>query len=312
MAIHSLLANLMPLALAMPMMIGQDGTQQASDVDVVAVGTDRFNRLTVPVRIGEHGPFEFMIDTGSQNTVLSTALANRLALPLARKVRLTGIAGTATVDTVEIDQIDLGTRSYYGVLAPLLERGNMGAEGIIGLDSLQGQRVLVDFRKGVMAVADAKSLGGNRGYDIVVTARRRSGQLIMAQAKIDGIAIDVVIDTGAESSIGNRALQRAMSRRSQSATTELRSVTGQVIVADIGFAKALQLNDMTFQNVMIAYADAPPFEVLGLNRRPALFLGMRDLRALDRIAIDFHARKVFFDLPGTAKSRSPIPTTAFR
>ena len=31
-----------------------------------------------------------------------------------------------------------------------------------------------------MAVADARSLGGNRGYEIVVTARRRSGQLIMA------------------------------------------------------------------------------------------------------------------------------------
>ncbi|MFM5924397.1 MAG: retroviral-like aspartic protease family protein [Novosphingobium sp.] len=300
MAIHAFLGKLLPLAMAIPILAGQDGTQQASDVDVIATGKDQYDRLTVPVRIGAQGPFDFMIDTGAQNTVLSTALATRLALPNARRVKLTGIAGSTIVDTVEVEQIDLGKRSYYGVLAPLLERGDMGADGIIGLDSLQGQRVVIDFRKREIAVADAKALGGNRGYEIVVTARRRSGQLIMAHAKIDGIDVDVVIDTGAESSIGNRALQAAMLRRGKAETTELRSVTGQTIVADIGFGKKLQLGEMSFQNVMIAYADAPPFAVLGLDKKPALFLGMRDMRALDRIAIDFQARKVYFDVPQSA------------
>jgi hypothetical protein len=52
-----------------------------------------------------------------------------------------------------------------------------------------------------------------------------------------------------------------------------------------------------FVNVMIAYADSPPFEALGLAKRPALLLGMRDLRALDRVAIDFSTRRILFDLP---------------
>ena len=126
------------------------------------------------------------------------------------------------VDTVELDQIDLGRRSFYGVLAPLLEAGNIGADGIIGLDSLQGQRVLIDFRRDLIAVNDAKTLGGSRGFDIVVTARRRSGQLIMTDAVLDGIRVEVVIDTGAETSIGNRALQQAMKRRhSPQGTAEL-------------------------------------------------------------------------------------------
>lgn len=300
MAVNPLLIPAVSLMLSLPVLAGQEGSGKAGEVDVVEIGSDRFDRMTVPVRIGAHGPFDFMIDTGAQNTVISTSLATRLALPTAKRVRLTGIAGTKVVDSVEIEQIDLGTRSYYGVLAPLLEKKDIGADGIIGLDSLQGQRVQIDFKKGTMAVADAKTLGGNRGYDIVVTARRRSGQLIMAEAKIDGIRVDVVIDTGAESSIGNRALQKALARRHRGEQTELLSVTGQTITADINYASKLTIGEMSFTNVMIAYADSPPFEILGLSKRPALFLGMRDLRQLDRLAIDFAARKVFFDLPPSA------------
>ena len=34
---------------------------------------------------------------------------------------------------------------------------------------MQNQRVLIDFRKNVILVGDARSLGGNNGFDIVVS-----------------------------------------------------------------------------------------------------------------------------------------------
>ena len=77
-------------------------------------------------------------------------------------------------------------------------------------------------------------------------------------------------------------------------------MTGQQIVADLGFARELVIGDMRLQNVQIAYADAPPFEALDLAKRPAVLLGMRDLRSFDRVAIDFSTRKVMFDLPPQA------------
>lgn len=303
MPIHPMLVPFVSLMVALPLLTGQDGTQQASQVDVIEIGIDREARMTVPVQIGKHGPFDFMIDTGAQNTVLSTRLATRLALPITGRAKLTGIAGSEMVDTVELDQIDLGKRSYYGLLAPLLKASDMGVDGIIGLDSLQGQRVQIDFRKGLIAVSDSKSLGGNRGYEIVVTARRKSGQLIMADAKIDGIHVEVVIDTGSETSIGNIALQARLARRGQQEQTELRSVTGQTITANMGYARVLQISDVNFGNVLIAFADSPAFAALGLDRKPALLLGMRDLRQLDRIAIDFSSRRIYFDVPEKAFDR---------
>ena len=300
MPFNPLLAKLVPLLAAVPVLTGQDGGQQASTVDIVAIGTDRHDRMTVPVRIGTSGPYNFLIDTGAQNTVLSKALAAQLSLVSTRKARLVGIAGTEIVDTVDIDEIGLGRRSYYSLLAPLLDQAHIGADGIVGLDTLQGQRVMLDFKRRLITIDDAKNLGGNRGFDIIVTARRRSGQLIMADAVIDGVATDVVIDTGAETSIGNPALQRAMARRRGQGTSMLTSVTGQQIEAQMGIGRKLVVGNMTINNLLIAYADAPAFGALDLDKRPALLLGMRDLRTFDRVAIDFATRKVLFDLPREA------------
>ena len=293
----SLLLPLLPLAVALPVFAGQDGQQQAAQTDVIAIRKDQWSRMTVPVKVVEQGPFRFLIDTGSQNTVLSTDLAARLSLVPSRKARLISVAGTQMVDMVDIEQIDLGRRSYYGLAAPLLESANMGADGILGLDSLQDQRVLVDFKKGLMAIDDAKNLGGNRGFEIVVEARRRSGQLIMADARLEGIKVQVVIDTGAETSIGNIALQKALSRKRKSEKIELLSVTGHQISADLSYARWLEISEVRFNNVAIAYTDAPAFKTLKLDSRPALLLGMRDLRSLDRLAIDFSTRRILFDIP---------------
>jgi predicted aspartyl protease len=297
MPISPLLTKLAVMLAVLPVLTGQDGGQQASIVDVIAVGTDRHDRMTVPVRIGDSGPYEFLIDTGAQNTVLSKTLAARLSLVSTRKARLIGMAGTEIVDTVNIDEIGLGRRNYYSLIAPLLDRVHIGADGIVGIDSLQGQRVLFDFKRKLITIDDAKNLGGNRGFEIVVTAKRRSGQLIMTDAVIDGVRTEVVIDTGAETSIGNIALQRALSRRRDQGNTTLVSVTGQQIEAKLGTARQLVIGSMTINNLLIAYTDAPPFAALDLAKRPAILLGMRDLRAFDRVAIDFATRKVLFDLP---------------
>ncbi len=303
MSVHPLFASLLPLVAAFPTLAGQDGTQQTSAVDVIGLNRDIDGRMTVPVRISAKGPFDFLIDTGSQNTVLSRSLAERLSLTPTKRATLVGIAGTTKVDAIELDQIDLGRRSFYGLFTPLLEGSNIGADGILGLDSLQGQRVVIDFGRKLMSIGDAKSQGGNSGYEIVVTAKRRSGQLIMTDARIDGVWADVVIDTGAETTIGNRALQRALEKRHRKIDqVMLGSVTGQQILADIGTGGMLNFDDLNINNVMIAFADSPAFAALNLDKKPALFLGMRELKVFKRVAIDFSTRKILFDLPGGVRN----------
>lgn len=269
-------------------------------VETVAAHSDSGSRLTVAVRIGERGPFAFLVDTGAERTVLARPLALRLALVPVGKAEIVGIAGTQDVDLVELDTLSLGHRDFHDLVAPLLEQDSLGADGIIGLDGLQGQRVLIDFGRQSLTIGSALALGGDRGFEIVVTARRKSGQLILADALLDGVRTQIIIDTGSDTSIGNRALQQALSRRHKGATVDLVSVTGQSITADIGLASEMKLGGLTLTNTLIAFADSPAFAHLGLSRRPALFLGMRQLRLFRRVAIDFSSRTILFDVDSAA------------
>ena len=286
------------LAAPAPLSLAQNGP---GNIDVVKADLDQHDRMTVPVRIGQAGPFDFLVDTGAERTVLARDVALRLRLPTSGTGLLIGIAGTQSVDLVEVDEINLGRRSFYGLTAPLLEGRNIGADGIIGLDSLQDQRVLLDFDKKRMAIGDAAQLGGSRGFEIVVQARRRSGQLIMTNAVIDGIRTDIVIDTGSDSSIGNRALQKALAKRHKGETTRLESVTGQTIMADIAMTRQIKLGTMTMNNSVLVFADTPAFEKLEMVKRPAMFMGMNQLKLFHRVAIDFATKRILFDLPDNAE-----------
>jgi predicted aspartyl protease len=259
--------------------------------------TERDQRMTVPVRIGANDSFSFVVDTGSQTTVVARDIAERLALPPARRARVIGIGGSEMADTAIVEEMGLGRRSFSDVEVVLFEGQHIGADGIVGIDSLQRQRVLLDFAGNRLAVGSARSLGGNSGYEIVVTARRKLGQLIMTDAVIDGVRTSVVIDTGADTSIGNRALQRRLSQRGPREQASLLSVTGQRIDAEIGYPRKLAIGSIEITNLLVAFTDAPVFDVLDLADKPALLLGMRELRLFERVAIDFDSRRVFFDIP---------------
>ena len=274
---------------------------EAGDIDIIKTRTNVDRRMTVPVRIGQQGPFRFVIDTGSQTTVMARDIAERMRLPLARRARIVGIGGTETADTVIVSEIGLGRRSFQDLEVVLFEGRHIGADGIVGIDSLQRQRVVLDFNRNQLMVGNARSTGGNSGFEIVVIARRRLGQLIMTDAVIDGVGADVIIDTGADTSIGNRALQRALNRRATNEMVSLISVTGQVAIAELSYPRKLSIGAFDITNLIVAYTDAPVFDVLNLTRRPALLLGMRELRLFKRVAIDFGTNRVYFDLPQGAR-----------
>ena len=264
--------------------------------EIVDGATDRYDRMTVPVTIERQGPFHFMIDTGAQATVVTRGLRDRLALPSLGRATLVGMAATRDVEVVQLDGLEFAARVFDAIHAPLLEAQHIGADGILGLDSLQNLRVLIDFRAQSIAVDDARDLGGNDGYEIIVRARRKLGRLIITDALVDGVRTSVIIDTGAQGSMGNLALQRRLRTRHATEVTTT-DVTGATITSPLGFARTIEIGRMRLSGLGIAYSDAPAFAALGLAHKPAMVLGITDLRSFDRVAIDFAQRTVLFDLP---------------
>jgi len=272
------------------------------DAETIAIARDRASRMTVPVSIDGRGPFSFMIDTGSERTVVSRDIASILALEFAQIARLVSIAGSKMVQTVYLPEVTLGRRNYGELVAPMLEPHHIGADGILGLDGLQDQRILFDFLKNAITVEDVTERVRTGDFEIVVSARRKSGQLIFTDATIGGKRVSVVIDTGAQSNIGNMALLKRLGTANQASAQQasLTSVTGQTIMADSGLAQDFRIGRAQFDYVPIVFADADAFRELGLDKTPALLLGMSTLRLFNRMMIDFKQRRVLFDMPSSS------------
>lgn len=276
--------------------IEHDEPARMADAEVLQMERERYQRMTVPVTIKGEGPFRFMIDTGAQATVLASSLADQLALTGRRSAILIGMASRQRIETTEIPEFGLGRRTFTVLTAPLVERVNIGgADGILGLDSLQGQRVLLDFVKKEISVADASELNGT-GFEIIVKARNKLGQLIITDARVNGVATAVIVDTGAQSSVGNLALLARLRGR-ELGMTEMTDINGQQLSGTVREGRVLQLGNAQLRNFPILFADSPPFHALGLSNKPALVLGMSELRGFRRVAIDFEKRRVLFDLP---------------
>lgn len=286
--------------------------EAVSPIDILELETERYRRMTIPVTIGGEGPFRFMLDTGAQATVVSRDLADRLMLNNRSPAILVGMASRRPIETTPIYDVGLGTRSFYIRSAPVVETANLvGADGILGLDSLQDQRVLLDFVKSEITIADADQRAGNRGYEIVVRARERLGQLIITEARIDGIRIAVVVDSGAQGSIGNLALQERFRRKRQLGETMMTDINGVDITGTVKLASVLTIGRARLQNVPIAFADSPTFHSLGISDEPAIMLGMSELKLFRRVAIDFKTRRVLFDLPPEARIAGSGSFTVF-
>lgn len=276
--------------------------------DEVAIGRDIGDRMTVDVSVGGRGPYRFVVDTGSERTVISRQLAERLQLESGKDAILHSVVGVNDVSTVFIPHLQVSNNVISVVDAPALEASNIGADGMLGIDSLRSQRVLFDFKAKTMSITpSAKPLERLDGETIVVRARARHGRLIFSQAQIDGQKVTVIIDTGSQVTIGNSALQRSLMKRRTWAVPKgvtIESVTGEMLNARVSNVKRLELGGLRIDDLAVAFADAHIFKQLDLRNQPALLLGMNAMRAFDRISIDFESKKVRFVLPGTSMRQS--------
>lgn len=257
-------------------------------------------RMFIAVAVDGHGPFRFLVDSGADRSVIGLDLAGQLALPAGHFVRLQGMAGAARVGTVRIATLKLGASSIPDIAAPALPERYLGAQGIVGIDALVDQRLMLDFDKKTITVQDARKPEAVSGGDeIVVVARRRNGQLILTAASVAGVPIYAVIDTGSEITMGNLALQARVfgTRRPPVARPiVLTSVTGATLTANLATLPSIRLGGLDLGGVSVAFADAPPFRLFGLEKTPALLIGTDVLEAFRRVALDFRGRRVRFTL----------------
>jgi predicted aspartyl protease len=292
---------------------GMDKTTQTEDVRFRDEG---YERMTVPVSVEGTGPYRFLVDTGADRTAVSSEIVNRLRLAPGNSASLHSISGVSEVATAMVPRLQLTRKPVRVVDAPVLERSNMGADGILGVDSLRSQRIVFDFEEQTMSVVPsaARELHDDPGA-IVIEAARRNGRLVVTEANINGRPLTVVLDTGSQVSVGNAALRRQLLGRKTPRnvqTVELQSVTGDKLSGEYTFIRDLKLGGITLSNLAVVFADAHTFKQLKLDDRPALLLGMNAMRAFKKVSIDFANRKFRVLLPEHSELDIQLASGRFR
>ena len=257
---------------------------------------DRIGRVIAPVMINGTGPYRFLVDTGANHSMISPALAARLGLRPRQGAleKVTGITGTQQLPWVRIADLQVGSFRIGNLRLPITASPVMnGLDGILGLAGLPAERVAVDFRHNVVWIGRSNG-GGAWGY-LAIPARRTAGGLLRVDARIGGVPVIAVIDTGSPRTLGNEALRRALLRSAARApdTAQIFGVTRQVSFGNVSGSPTVYLGPAAIGHLNIVYGDLPIFRVWHLEHRPAVVIGMDVLGTVDALILDYRRAHVY-------------------
>ena len=274
------------------------GSALAPQSSLLSSAHSRLNHLgqiVVPVMIDERGPFPFLVDTGANGSVIAPRLVKVLGLiPRAgRMERVEGITGTQPLPWVNVRRLQVGRIVKRNVHMPLCSTPIMArVDGILGMAGFGPVRIAVDFRHDRVTI-DRSSRGPMWGF-LDIHAVRTPGGLLMIPARVGGLAVEAVIDTGSPMTLGNFALRKALLSRSRSgATTPIYGVTRQVSTGSRAVAPTLILGPVAIQHLPIVYSDVPIFREWHLQRRPAVIIGTDVLSVADSLVLDYPRSRVY-------------------
>lgn len=264
----------------------------------------------------------FVIDTGAERSAISDRLAQALDLPPGPPVLVHGITTAQMTPTVRLPHLAFSERRFADLVLPVFPYGLLGADGLLGLDVLSRFRLTLDLRRrrvmiaasGADVVRRGLSFGGRAsrvGLDITDVRSGRFSQLILTQVAADGVPAVAFIDSGAQYSIGNRALMRALDSRLgrvERPLVRVYGVIGQSLLVRSGELAGLRLARRDLGPTPLLFGDLHAFRILNLIDRPALLLGADVLTRFSQVTLDYGRGRIA--LGGLA--RRPTPQAAPR
>ncbi len=263
---------------------------QATEPKFVApTRRDRIGRIWAPVLIDGKGPFRLVLDTGANRSAITARTAELLGNPPAQdgSTRVTGFTGSAIVPTVHVRTMEVGDLLMGPAELPVLSDVFGGAQGVLGIEGLQGKRIYADFTNDKLEIA--RSHGERARNDFTTVPLKVVRGLLVANVMVGSVHAKAIIDTGAQGTVGNLTLRNALMRHTphNAAHQEIIGVTLDVQSGDYLQAPDIDFGHLTVRGVRVTFGDMYLFQHWGLIDEPALTLGMDLLGSFDVLIIDY-------------------------
>ncbi len=268
---------------------------------------DRVGRILAPVHVNGQGPFAFVVDTGASRSAIAPELAEALALAPepGATVILRGITGTEEVPLIRVQRLEFGEVSLADHRLPVVRPAVFAdADGILGVEGLKHSCVHADFRRQRISIERGRCPRAGSGW-LRVPAELRFGGLFTVKGRIGRTRVTIIVDTGAERTLGNDALLSALELQAKAEDPSYHArVLGATSHAQQGAvipAPAIRIGEVSITSTQVAFGDFAVFGLWGLDQRPALLLGMDVIGAADGLMIDYRREEMLL-LPSGASA----------
>lgn len=256
-------------------------------------------RPMIAVRFDREPPVDMLVDTAAQSSVLTTTLAAALRLRQeAEPAIVNGIAGSVTVPRYHVPRMASALFDLRDAALVALPRvGVTEARGIIGIDLFAARKLTFDLVARHLSIAPSAPPAPDH---VAVPGRVDGKGLLHVPVTIDGVVVDALVDTGAEGSVANGAVLRALGWRDddprlRSSGTITGATSGGTLVRR-GTVRRVALGPVGFGDVPLTFTGSP-------DAAPRLILGMDMLGLLQRFALDLPRGELQLYIP-------PAPTPA--
>jgi predicted aspartyl protease len=257
--------------------------------------------ILVPAFVDGKGPEPFMLDTGADESGIYNWFAVARALPKGRASELSGATGNQSEAMTLLKTLSVDGQTIRHVEADTIPDRPDGVKmaGIVGIDVMTGHLAVIDTGCGTAALlpidTDPTRVAGP-GAVFFHAGGVKDGKQLTFPASLNGVDGVAILDTGARSTIVNRAFAKAAGIDLESdafaAGEPARGATQQAVQSRVGPIGTIAFAGIRRGSVVARVIDLPVFEEMGFGDRPLVNLGM-DLLAGLRLTIDYRARTLW-------------------
>src|SRR3954469_3973945 len=120
--------------------------------------------ILVPVEVNEHGPFDFILDTGAGTSLLSLELASKLNVKVLGSKQGQSAGGAVSVSLAKVDSVAVGTARLPDLDVGIVDLKHIGTtvgakiDGDLGYNFLKSFRISIDYEKCQLRLDDPRRL----------------------------------------------------------------------------------------------------------------------------------------------------------
>jgi predicted aspartyl protease len=221
--------------------------------------------IVIPVSIKGSGPYDFLLDTGSNKSILDPLLIGELGGKVIGRTRLVTAAGSSLVSSYRLEDFQLGPQrvEHLDVLAhPVPDSKGLQIRGIIGQDFLGRFNFVLDYKSRTITFEEEREFQQtlNGGVHNLLDSAQRKLVQIPPQSGESRPSL-FVLDSGAEGIVlfGDDFRGLGFDLNSASNVDQVQTVVGRGFVSR-GQFRSFKVGDTTLMNlpVRLAQIEEPP------------------------------------------------------